>query len=297
MSLPAQAAPPASPLAVRSEDGVPVLEIPTDLPLEALRDHLDAHLPDHAEALGGRSVRLDLGDRPIALFDLRRLIHHLEDTHEVAVTGLYAAADAIWRFAERELKLKLFVRDAADPASEDAADDGEDTVDDVDAEDGPGETVPVRLDPDGLTDARKEAPTPEADEPATEAPDAFEDPAAPAEDPGRRTLTVHRTVRSGSAVRFDGDVTVFGDVNPGAQVTAAGSVVVLGALKGVVHAGATGAEDAFILALSLRATQLRIGRRIAIPPEEPSEGPEIAIVRDGRIVIEPYVSKLPVRGS
>ena len=112
---------------------------------------------------------------------------------------------------------------------------------------------------------------------------------------GRRTLTLYRTLRSGAAVRFDGDLYVFGDVNPGAQVIATGNVTVLGGLKGMVHAGAAGEENACIFALSLRPTQLRIGRKIAVAPDRSAETmplPEMASVIGDQIVIEPFSGKL-----
>lgn len=307
MSLPAEAHFAPS-LVVRKDDGVPVLEIPEDLDLPALREWADAHLPGRADEVAGRTIRIDIGRRLIQLLDLRRLIHHLEHHHDVSVTGLYATPDAVHRFAERELKLKLFT---TVPTEDDPDDLLLDPPEPMAAEEPP----PLLLDPDTLAPAEQsESTVSDADEdddqvlpdeklggePEDEDPSAAEAseaaPKAP-EPAGNRTLTVNRTVRSGSAVRFDGDVTIFGDVNPGSQVTASGSIVVLGTLKGVAHAGATGDESAFILALQLRPTQLRIGRRIAIPPEDPSDGPEIAVVRQERIVVEPYHARLPARGT
>lgn len=300
MSMPAEA-PFAPALVVRKDDGVPVLEIPEDLDLPALREWADAHLPGRSDEVAGRTIRIDIGARLIQLLDLRRLIHHLEQHHEVSVTGLYATPDAVHRFAERELKLKLFT---TVPDDDDLDDLLLDPPEPLAAEEAP----PLTLDPDTLAPAEQSESTVDdvededeqelPDEALGESEDASDDATAAAPEPaGNRTLTVNRTVRSGSAVRFDGDVTIFGDVNPGAQVTASGSIVVLGALKGVAHAGATGDEHAFILALQLRPTQLRIGRRIAIPPEDPSDGPEIAVVRQERIVVEPYHARLPARGT
>ncbi|MEQ1507763.1 MAG: septum site-determining protein MinC, partial [Myxococcota bacterium] len=121
------------------------------------------------------------------------------------------------------------------------------------------------------------------------------------DDGGRRSHTLHKTLRSGAVIRYDGDLYVFGDVNPGAQVVATGNIIVLGALKGVAHAGAGGDEAAFILAFDLRPTQLRIGRRIAVPPgRKPGAAPpaafgaaELATVRDGQIAVEPYKGRVP----
>lgn len=102
-------------------------------------------------------------------------------------------------------------------------------------------------------------------------------------------LWVGRTLRSGTRVEFPGHVVVLGDVNPGAEVIAGGSVVVWGRLRGVVHAGAQGDRQAVVCALDLSPMQLRIADEIAVPAgprEEPR--PEVASLRDGRLVAEPW---------
>jgi septum site-determining protein MinC len=100
-----------------------------------------------------------------------------------------------------------------------------------------------------------------------------------------------RTLRSGQTVRYAGHVVVIGDVNPGAEIVAAGDVLVWGRLRGVVHAGASGNDNAGVYALMLSPTQLRIGKFIARSPDElrpPHRAPEMARVRDGRIIIETW---------
>lgn len=101
-----------------------------------------------------------------------------------------------------------------------------------------------------------------------------------------KAVLVKRTLRSGQSLRHPGHVVIVGDVNPGAEVVAGGSVVVWGRLRGLVHAGALDDEDAVICALDLAPTQLRIGKHISRSPEErPTKpSPEKASVRDGRIV-------------
>ncbi|MCB9686941.1 MAG: septum site-determining protein MinC [Alphaproteobacteria bacterium] len=146
-------------------------------------------------------------------------------------------------------------------------------------------TLPTDLTPADIDDSVP-SPAPEV----RNVPSATPGP-APAREEGKRTQVIHRTLRSGNVVRFDGDLFVFGDVNPGAQVVATGNITVLGALKGMAHAGAAGDETSFILAFDLRPTQLRIGRKIAIPPERRSGAdlhPEIAAVVDEQIVLEAY---------
>ena len=111
---------------------------------------------------------------------------------------------------------------------------------------------------------------------------------------GQPTGVVKRTLRSGQRVSYDGNLVVFGDVHPGAEAVASGDIVVLGSLLGVAHAGARGSEQAVVAALRLRPTQLRIASRIGRPPEDDpttvDDGPEIARVRDGQIVVEHYTA-------
>ncbi|MGB9885962.1 MAG: septum site-determining protein MinC [Moorellales bacterium] len=104
------------------------------------------------------------------------------------------------------------------------------------------------------------------------------------------TLLVQQTLRSGQSVTYPGHVVVLGDVNPGAEVKAGGHVMVLGSLRGTVHAGAWGDERAVVVAYRLQPTQLRIAHLISRSPDEAGEPqePEVARIREGLIVIEPY---------
>lgn len=102
-------------------------------------------------------------------------------------------------------------------------------------------------------------------------------------------LVVTRTLRSGQTVRHPGDVVIVGDVNPGAEVVATGHIVVLGALRGMAHAGASGDDSAVVAAVRLEPTQLRIGRYVGRPPDADPLGagvPEVARVANGQIVVE-----------
>ncbi|MBO8141852.1 MAG: septum site-determining protein MinC [Firmicutes bacterium] len=111
----------------------------------------------------------------------------------------------------------------------------------------------------------------------------------PADEP---CLLVRRTLRSGQRLEFDGSVVVLGDVNPGAVIVCSGHAVVMGSLRGVVHAGARGDTRARVIAWRLQPTQLRIAHYISRPPdgEEPSpRGPEMALVHGERIEIEEFV--------
>ena len=105
----------------------------------------------------------------------------------------------------------------------------------------------------------------------------------------RQMLVIEKTLRGGQAVETEGSVIVFGNVNPGAQITAGGSVDIRGTCRGVVHAGAAGDSTAFIIADHLMPTQIRIANYVARSPDEPEDSGEAerAYVKDGQIVIEP----------
>lgn len=101
-------------------------------------------------------------------------------------------------------------------------------------------------------------------------------------------------LRSGAVVSSHHHVVVVGDVNAGAEIRAAGNIVVLGSLRGLAHA-ALGGDDGFIVALRLQPQQLRIGGLIARAGEsDAGVGAEIAYAQGGRIVVEPFLGKLPM---
>ncbi len=101
------------------------------------------------------------------------------------------------------------------------------------------------------------------------------------------SLTVEGTVRNGQRISYQGDIIVLGDCNPGSQLVAGGHILVMGALRGMAHAGALGEDDRCIAAFTLMPTQIRIASYIARPPEgaKRPEVPQMAKVRDGHIEI------------
>ena len=105
-------------------------------------------------------------------------------------------------------------------------------------------------------------------------------------------LMARTTIRSGQLINSKGNIVIVGDVNPGAFLRATGSIIVMGNMRGVAHAGMNGDYDAFIAAFNLQATQLRIGDIITRSPDGGSvkaASPEIAAVKQGMIVIEAYL--------
>ncbi|WP_457640224.1 septum site-determining protein MinC [Persephonella sp.] len=99
---------------------------------------------------------------------------------------------------------------------------------------------------------------------------------------------INKTLRSGERIEYDGDVLVIGDVNPDAYIIASGNIIVMGNLRGVVHAGANGDETATVMALKLMPQQLRIASFYTRSPDNPEvpEHPEKAYIEDNQIVIE-----------
>lgn len=106
------------------------------------------------------------------------------------------------------------------------------------------------------------------------------------------TMLYENSLRSGQNISFDGNVVILGDVNAGAEIVAGGHILVMGALRGLVHAGAGGDEDATITALTFAPTQVRIASHITRPPDggEDAAGkpPEVARVKDDNVIIEEY---------
>lgn len=102
---------------------------------------------------------------------------------------------------------------------------------------------------------------------------------------GQEAIFHRRTIRSGHKIKHSGHVIIMGDVNPGAEIIAGGNIIVWGRLRGVVHAGAKGNQEAVVCALDLSPTQLRIADKISIsPPQRKQAGPEIAQLENGQVV-------------
>lgn len=103
-------------------------------------------------------------------------------------------------------------------------------------------------------------------------------------------LLVQRTLRSGQVLRHHGHLTLLGDVNPGAEIVASGSIIVWGRLRGTAYAGAMGDTTAVICALELAPTLVRIAEAMARPPESRPVGPEMARITPNGIEVEPWES-------
>jgi len=103
-------------------------------------------------------------------------------------------------------------------------------------------------------------------------------------------------LRSGQTINHDGTVVILGDVNGGAEVVATGSVVVFGVIRGMVHAGAAGDKTAYVCAISMLPTQLRIAEIITYFPKEKllenknKIDPVYAFIKDNEINVSPIAN-------
>lgn len=104
-----------------------------------------------------------------------------------------------------------------------------------------------------------------------------------------QSIFINNTVRSGQRIECEGDVVVVGDVNPGAEIIAGGSIAVFGRLRGLAHAGCSGRRDVCVAAVGMHPKQLRLSGRVVTFPKEREEvdGPEIAELKEGKVVIRP----------
>jgi septum site-determining protein MinC len=113
-------------------------------------------------------------------------------------------------------------------------------------------------------------------------------------------------LRSGHRLQRKESVLVIGDVNPGAEVSSDGDVLVWGRLRGVAHAGAKGNTRAIVAALDLEPTQLRIADVMTIGPDprpgqpgkwfwkrSANKRPEIARISNETISIEEWDATRP----
>ena len=110
------------------------------------------------------------------------------------------------------------------------------------------------------------------------------------------TLYVEANLRSGQLIRYPGNVMVVGDVNPSAEIIAAGDVIIWGTLRGIVHAGADGDREAKVVAMDLSAGQIRIADKVAAFKEVKSKDkkrdgnkvPELVKIENNDIIVKRY---------
>jgi septum site-determining protein MinC len=114
---------------------------------------------------------------------------------------------------------------------------------------------------------------------------------------GESAVWIEKNLRAGYKIETKCHVVVVGDVNPGAEITSGGNVMVLGRMSGSVHAGADGDSSAKVMALVLEPTSLMINKVSAAPIEKKKKKqPEIARIQNNEIIIEGWENMRNHRG-
>ncbi|MCD4785257.1 MAG: septum site-determining protein MinC [Candidatus Eremiobacteraeota bacterium] len=110
--------------------------------------------------------------------------------------------------------------------------------------------------------------------------------------PACETLFVRKTIRSGQVIEHPGNFVIMGDVNPGAEVRAGGDIVIVGALRGIAHAGRNPeTKSASISAFRFQPTQIRIKDKIESRFDKSitkHKKPVVAILDNGKIKYTVY---------
>jgi septum site-determining protein MinC len=106
------------------------------------------------------------------------------------------------------------------------------------------------------------------------------------------------TLRAGQVLETEHSIVIVGDVNPGATVVSKGNIVVLGSLRGIAYAGATGDPRCFVAALIMKPIQVRISDKMArsaitkrVDTAEYKIEPKIAYIKDDHIFVKSISSE------
>lgn len=187
--------PSEEPVRIEQDGRLVVAWLDDQAAFEAIRDSLGRRLP----ALSGpsrRRVRLELGDRPLDAFDVRRWMHHLSDHCSSDVVGVRCSEAALLAFASASLKVPLdFVPadeeleldpepEAPRHAAEDADTEAHAAAPDAPTE--PGVSTAALVDPSPASEDAEESELEAPAEPTSQAEaldDAGGDDAEPPEDP------------------------------------------------------------------------------------------------------------------
>jgi septum site-determining protein MinC len=118
---------------------------------------------------------------------------------------------------------------------------------------------------------------------------------------GENAVLIQKTLRSGASIKYSGHVIIDGDVNPGAEIIAEGSIYVWGKLRGSVSAGVGGLETAVICALDFNPERMRIANIIRegqLMKLKIKKSPQKAVIHEKSIIISDWkqnnILKLPL---
>lgn len=106
------------------------------------------------------------------------------------------------------------------------------------------------------------------------------------------------TLRSGQVLETESSIVVIGDVNPGAQIISKGNIVVLGCCMGNIYAGASGNQNCFAAALTMKPMQVRIADKMArsaiVKKTDTGEypiDPKIIYIKEDHLQIKPITNE------
>ena len=107
---------------------------------------------------------------------------------------------------------------------------------------------------------------------------------------------VTTSVKPGRDIESDSSILILGDIRENAVVNATGSIIVMGEIKGICHAGTKGEKNAFVSALSFDSDEVSIAgikdafhevqKKKLFSKEEPLQ-PKAVFLVDNEIMIEP----------
>ena len=247
---------------------------------ENLRGALRDFMETRRSFLTGNEVAFEwVGSRPEESF-VRELSDMLTSSYDIVVRASRDSPSRVW---ERDIRATRQSLAEVRPRDLSARK--------VEAE-GPARSVSLfdGIEALGLSESAPDAAPGESRSASAESAALWDDPDA---------RMVYGTVRSGQKIETEHSVVVFGDVNSGGEIVAGGDIVVLGALRGVAHAGAydeTGGGRV-IFGLNIQPTQLRIGAVISRGSSANSSRAvaEVARIEGSLIVVEPYQAKASLR--
>ena len=87
----------------------------------------------------------------------------------------------------------------------------------------------------------------------------------------------------GQKLEYEGSIVIIGDLNGGGEVIAGENIAVIGAIRGLAHAGAKGNKKAIITAGTIEAPQIRIAN---IVKDEVPAKTTYAYVKENEIILE-----------
>lgn len=93
-------------------------------------------------------------------------------------------------------------------------------------------------------------------------------------------------LRSGNKLEYEGSIVIIGDVNAGAEVIAGENIIILGALRGVAHAGAKGNKKAIIAAEIIESPQIRISNIVKELDKNELQEKTYAYINENEIILE-----------